>query len=447
MHGNHFLYCRALVSSVRSSARAKPELPRQLGLLDAVSVGLGAIIGAGIFVLIGVAAGLAGPGVLLAVVVSGVSASLTALSFCELGAALPRAGGVYEYGHTLISPFVGFIMGWLWVSGNIVLGATASLGFGNYLSSAFPSISPRAAALGLVLVVTLLNAVGTKLTAGVNNAIVAAKVLVLVAFSAVGLASVDPANLGNPLGRGIAPVLQAAGLFYFAYIGFPRISTMAEEVKDPERTIPRAILLALFISMAVYLLTAAAAVGLVGWERLSRSQAPLAEAAEVIGLFPLLYAGGLLATFSVVLTSVMGQSRVFFAMARNGEAPYFLSRVHRRFGTPVYTVLLSGAIMAALVLTVDLSSLAGLTSICVLTTHVLTNYAALRLPREGARVRFDLRGVPVHAYLGMLLSAVLVASLAPSSGVPGLLVSLLGAAWYVAHRSLRARFKEATGWG
>lgn len=242
-------------------------------------------------------------------------------------------------------------------------------------------------------------------------------------------------------------MLQAAGLFYFAYIGFPRISTMAEEVKDPERTIPRAILLALFISMAVYLLTAAAAVGLVGWERLSRSQAPLAEAAEVIGLSPLLYAGGLLATFSVVLTSVMGQSRVFFAMARNEEAPYFLSRVHRRFGTPVYTVLLSGAIMAALVLTVDLSSLAGLTSICVLTTHVLTNYAALRLPREGARVRFDVRGVPVHAYLGMLLSAVLVASLAPSSGVPGLLVSLLGAAWYVAYRSLRARFKAAPGRG
>ncbi len=423
----------------------KPVLPRQLGLLDAVSVGLGAIIGAGIFVLIGIAAGLAGSGVLLAVVLSGVSASFTALSFCELGAALPRAGGVYEYGHTLISPFVGFIMGWLWVSGNIVLGATASLGFGNYLSSAFPGIPPRAAALGLVLVVTLLNAIGTKLTAGVNNVIVAVKVLALVVFSAVGLANVNPANFGNPLGRGLAPVLQAAGLFYFAYIGFPRITTVAEEVKDPERTIPRAILLALFISMAVYLLTAAAAVGLIGWERLGESQAPLAEAAEAIGLSPLLYAGGLLATFSVVLTSVMGQSRVFFAMARNEEVPYFLSRVHRRLGTPIYTVLLSGVIMAVLVLTVDLSSLAGLTSICVLSTHVLTNYAALRLPREGLKVRFDVRGVPVHAYLGALLSIALVASLAPSSGVLGLLVFLLGTAWYMSYKGLRSKLKRRPG--
>jgi len=423
----------------------KPELPRQLGLLDAVSVGLGAIIGAGIFVLIGIAAGLAGSGVLLAVVLSGVSASFTALSFSELGAALPRAGGVYEYGHTLISPFVGFIMGWLWVSGNIVLGATASLGFGNYLSSAFPGIPPKAAALGLVLVVTLLNAIGTKLTAGVNNVIVAVKVLVLVVFSAVGLANVNPANFGNPLGRGLAPILQAAGFFYFAYIGFPRISTMAEEVKDPERTIPRAILLALFISMAVYLLTAAAAVGLIGWERLSESQAPLAEAAEAIGLSSLLYAGGLLATFSVVLTSVMGQSRVFFAMARNEEVPYSLSRVHRRLGTPMYTVLLSGTIMAVLVLTVDLSSLAGLTSICVLSTHVLTNYAALRLPREGLKVRFDVRGIPVHAYLGVLLSMALVASLAPSSGVLGLLVFLLGTAWYVSYKGLRTKLKRKPG--
>ncbi|MEM4853256.1 MAG: amino acid permease, partial [Thermofilum sp.] len=244
------------------------QLQRQLSLLDAVSVGLGAIIGAGIFVLIGIAAGIAGSGVLLAVVLSGVSATFTALSFCELGAALPRAGGPYEFGHTLISPFTGFMMGWLWVSGNIVLGATASLGFGSYLSSAFPEIPVKAAALGLIALVTLLNVLGAKLSASVNNLIVVLKLLALVAFSAAGLPRVQPANLGGVLDKGLLAVVQASGLFYFAYIGFPRITTLAEEVKDPERNIPRAILLALAVSSTIYLLVAVTAVGTVGWVRL-----------------------------------------------------------------------------------------------------------------------------------------------------------------------------------
>lgn len=412
-------------------------LRRQLDLLDAVSVGLGAIIGAGIFVLIGVAAGIAGSGVILAVVLSGVSAAFTALSFCELGAALPRAGGPYEFGHTLISPFAGFMMGWLWVSGNIVLGATASLGFGSYLSSAFPEIPVKTAALGLIAFVTLINILGAKLSASVNNIIVALKVLALVVFSAAGLPHVRLENLADLLDRGVLAVAQASGLFYFAYIGFPRITTLAEEVKDPERNIPRAILLALAISAAVYLLVAVTAVGVVGWVKLSTSQAPLAEAAEGLGLKPFLYAGGLLATFSVVLTSVMGQSRIFFAMARNMEMPYTLSKLHGRFGTPVYTILLSGTVMAVLVLTVDLTSLASLTSFCVLITHVLTNYAALRLDRANLRVRYDVGGIPFHSYAGMLLSTALVLSLLSSAASLGAAVILLGALWYVGYAKLK----------
>lgn len=412
------------------------QLRRQLGLLDAVSVGLGAIIGAGIFVLIGVAAGIAGSGVLLAVVISGFSAAFTALSFCELGAALPKAGGPYEFGHSLISPFTGFMMGWLWVTGNIVLGATASLGFGNYLASALRGVPAVAAALSLILIVTLLNILGTKLSASVNNLVVALKILVLVIFSAAGLAHLRTENFSGVLDKGPLAIAQAAGLFYFAYIGFPRITTLAEEVKDPERNIPRAILIALAVSAAVYFFTALAAVGTVGWERLSSSPAPLADAAEELGLAPVLYAGGLLATFSVVLTSVMGQSRIFFAMARHGEMPYVLSRLHSRFKTPIYTILLSGSVMTALVLTINLEELASLTSFCVLVTHVLTNYAALKLDRRAARVRYDVKGVPVHSYAGMLLSALLALSLMRSAAVLGGAVILLGAAWYSVYTRL-----------
>lgn len=417
-------------------------MKRQLTLIDAVSVGLGAIIGAGIYVVIGLAAAQAGPAVVLAVVLAGLSASLTALSFCELGATLPRAGGVYEYGHTLIHPLVGFVMGWMWVSGNIILGATASLSFGYYLASAFPWVDPRAGAVALILAVTAVNAIGVKLSAGVNNVIVAGKVLALVVFVALGVSRVDPMNFWNFMPHGFGPVVTAAALFYFAYIGFPRISTMAEEVVDPEKNIPRAILMSLYISMAIYVSTAAVAVGLVGYEALASSTAPIARAAEELGLKAVVEAGALLATFSVVLTSVMGQSRVFFAMARNGEVPYALSKVHPRLGTPVNSVLLSGFLMLTLALTLDVSSLASLTSFNVLFTHVLTNIAALRLYASGTpKKKYAVRGVPVHAYAGALMSLALSLSLGAPVILAGLANAALATAWFYAYRSLSAARK------
>jgi len=420
-----------------SSHGSEPRLRRQLSLLDAVSVGLGAIIGAGIFVVIGLAAGLAGPAVVLSVIISGVSATFTALSFCELGASIPRAGGVYEYGHTLIHPLVGFVMGWMWVSGNIILGATASLSFGFYLASAFPWVDPKLGAVLLILSVTLVNVLGAKLSAGVNNVIVAGKVLALTVFVLVGVFGINPSHFQNFMPRGFLPVLTAAGLFYFAYIGFPRISTMAEEIVNPEENIPKAILLALYISMALYVATAVVAVGLVGYESLASSTAPIATAAERLRVKPVVEAGALLATFSVALTSVMGQSRVFFAMARNREVPYRLASVPERFGTPVYSILLSGALMLALALSMDISGLASLTSFSVLFTHVLTNIAAIELRAAGRpRKSYSLRGVPVHAYLGAFLSLVLSLSLGLATVIAGLLNMALAVAWYYSYKLL-----------
>jgi len=416
--------------------RGGASLRRELSLIDAVSVGLGAIIGAGIFVLIGIAAGLAGPAVLLAVLISALSATFTALSFCELGSALPRAGGVYEYGHELIHPMAGFLMGWMWVSGNIVLGATASQGFGYYLSALVPGVSFRLAAAALVALVTLLNALGTKLSASVNNAFVAVKVGVLVLFSALGLLNVNPSNFHPFAPHGFAPVLQAAALFYFAYIGFPRIAVMAEELRDPERDLPRAILTALWSSAVIYLLVALAAVGVVGWERLAASTAPLEDAARMLGAGWVVGVGGLVATFSVVLTSVMGQSRVFFAMARNREMPPTLSAVHPKLGTPICSVLLSGSIMTALVLALDISGLAMVTSFLVLLSHTLTNIADLKLYLLGRKPPFKAPLRPLHAAAGAILSAVLAFSVEPRARAFGCAVLLAGALWYLLYTRL-----------
>jgi len=411
---------------------SKPTLKRKLGLLDATSIGLGAIIGAGIFVVIGVATGMAGPGVLVSVVIAGVSATFTAFSFAELGAAMPRAGGVYEYGHEMISHAVGFLIGWLWIAGNIVLGATASLGFGNYFSSVFTFVPAKLAALGIIALVMLVNVIGIKQSALLNDLLVIAKVGVLLLFVLTGLPKIQLSNFSTLYPHGLFAVIQAAALFYFAYIGFPRIATTAEEVKEPEKTIPRAILAALTVSILIYIFTSVTAVGLIGYERLGSSPTPIADAADTLGLRDIVEVGALLATFSVILTSVLGQSRVVFAMARNEEMPSFLSRIHSRFDTPVYSVLLSGAIMAVLSFNLDLAGLASMGSFCVLATHVLTNYSAFKLfrrtPASELRFRAPLR--PINSIVGALLSLILLTGLPLETMVIGLVASMAGVIWY-----------------
>ncbi|MCX8179862.1 MAG: APC family permease [Thermofilaceae archaeon] len=406
------------------------SLKRQLGLLDSLSIGLGAIIGAGIFVLIGIAAGLAGPAVLLAVLISCLSATFTALSFAELASALPKAGGVYEYGRALIHPIVGFLMGWMWVAGNIILSATASQGFGYYLSALVPVVDYKAAAAMLVIAVSVVNALGTRLSAGVNNVLVVAKTAVLLFLVGVGLWRVEFSNFTPFVPHGFTRVLEATALFYFAYIGFPRVSALAEEVKDPEKNLPKAILFALWISALIYLLVTYTAVGVSGWVKLSESKAPLETVARQLGIPWVVGVGGLLATLSVVLTSVMGQSRVFFAMARNGEIPTFLARVHERFKTPFYAVALSSVVMLVLVLTIDITGLAMSTSFLILMSHVFTNIAAFQLYRRRVEAPFKAPSRPLHCVLGMSMSLLLALSVERRAQIFGAAIAAAGVAWY-----------------
>ncbi|MBO3801909.1 MAG: amino acid permease [Thermoproteota archaeon] len=420
------------------SEEAKPTLKRKLNLVDAISIGIGAIIGAGIFVLIGVAAGLAGPAVFIAVIISGLSATFTALSFSELGSALPKAGGVYEYGHELISPSIGFVLGWMWIFGNIVLGATASLGFGFYVSSIFSFIPFKVGAAIVILFVVLINIIGVKQSAIVNNVIVLIKVGVLILFVILGLPKIKLSYFDDLFPNGFIPLLQAAALFYFAYIGFPRISTTAEEVKNPEKNIPLAILFSLFVSSVIYLFTSITAVGLIGYKSLGSSSTPVADAASELGIRGIVTLGALCATFSVILTSVMGQSRIFFAMARNEEMPHMLSKIHSKFETPVYSILVSGLIMLTLALTVDISNLAYLGSFSVLFTHVFTNYASIKLSKLNLDNSnyFKVPFRPFHAFLGLLLSFVLLISSGLTTIASGIFVCILGFVWYYSYKKI-----------
>ena len=301
------------------------ELKKTFGLFDAFNIGIGAIIGAGIFVVTGIGASLAGPALLISLLISAGIAAFTALSFAELSVLIPKEGGGYEFAHELISPFAGFITGWLWLLSNVVVGAVVSLGFAHYFALFFP-IPVHITAVIACIIITTINYLGARDLEVVNNALVVFKLFILVCFVVFGISAINQGNITSSfLPHGSIGVLQGAAFMFFAFAGFARITVIGEEVKDPKKTIPRAILLALGVSTIIYLLVSYTAIGLVGYQGLANSGSPLADAAHLEGstMVLLISLGALAATFSVLLTTLLGTSRVSFAMARNKDLPRF----------------------------------------------------------------------------------------------------------------------------
>jgi APA family basic amino acid/polyamine antiporter len=334
-----------------------PGLKPTLGLLDATAIGVGAIIGAGIFVVTGIAAARAGSAVVVSMLIAAAISLLTALSFAELTAWMPKEGSVYELARRLLSPFAGFVTGWMWIVSNTFAGAAVSLGFAYYVAALAPDVPARWLAAGVCLAFTALNHFGVRASAVLNNALVLAKLLVLVLFCLLGALYVRRANF-TPFDPASLGVLSGASYIFFAYGGFARVAVLAEEVKDPERNVPRAILLSLAISTTFYVSVGLVAVGLVGASRLAASGSPLTEAIQVTGsraAVSAVSAGGMLATASVLLTSVLGVSRVAYAMARSGDLPGVFGRLHPTHDMPSGSLWITGAVMAVLVVFVDLT--------------------------------------------------------------------------------------------
>ncbi len=410
-------------------AKTQVKLKRALNLLDAVSIGLGAIIGAGIYVVVGIAAGAAGPGVILSVILAGIIASFTALSFAALSSTITKEGGAYEYVYELISPSLGFFTGWFWVFGQIVAGAAVSLGFATYMAVLIP-LPVKFVAAGGCLLFMFLNLIGVKQSSLVNDALVASKVLVLCIFVAVGALYIKFSNFAPLMPNGFSGVVSGAALIFFAFLGFGRITTISEEVKNPERVIPLSILLALGISSILYLLVSFTAVGIVGSSALSSSGSPLAVAmgATGNGLAVLVVSiGGILATASVLLTTVLGVSRVSFSMARNKQIPEFINTIHPQFRTPYISILLSGFLMAALAFFGDLKQVISLASFVVISTHVLVNYAAFKV-RD--KCSFKIPFYPIPPLLGIVSCAALMLFLLPDVWGVALIVLLAGFVFY-----------------
>jgi basic amino acid/polyamine antiporter, APA family len=412
------------------------KLKRSIGLWSAVAINVGAIIGGGIFVVTGIVAGYADSGLIISIIIAGIIAFITATSFAKLTAWQPLEGGVYEYGRQLISPFSGFLAGWMWLVANTFTGAAVALGFAYYLTAAFPSLPTHIVAAALCLVFTTLNLIGAKESTRVNNILVTVKLAVLGFFVAFGAFYFNSGNFlpFNPLTTG---VLYGSFFIFFAYGGFARVSVVAEEVKDAKRNVPKALLLSLGISMVVYVLVAIVAVGLLNPSGLAASGSPLGAAMSVTGnslAVQVVAVGGLVATASVLLTAILGVSRMAYSMARRNDLPSALARVHHRFFTPYYAILVAGILMAALVF-VDLTSVVAVSTFALLFTYCTVNISAFKL-KQGSR-----RG-KVLPLLGlatciMLLAFILFAS--TQAWIVGVVFLFAGTVYYVLHKKLQKK--------
>jgi APA family basic amino acid/polyamine antiporter len=415
--------------SVETQRGSSTELKRTLGLFDATAISIGAIIGAGIFVVTGIVAGLAGPSLVISIVLAGCIASFSALSFAQLSAYMPEEGGGYQYAYSMVSPYAGFLAGWMWIFSNLFVGAAVSLGFANYLAALFPALSENvvnAVAVAFCLLFTFLNYVGVRQSAIVNNVLVVSKILILVFFIVLGLGFVNFRNFSPVAPNGSLGTLQGTALIFFAYFGYARITILAEEVKDASRNIPRAIILALALSTVLYALIGFVAVGLVGSNSLSQSASPLADAIGATGNPTAVFIvslGAIIATASVLLMTILGVSRMTFAMARNGQLPTFLSQIHPRFQTPHYAILMTGLLSSVLVFG-GFSRIVAVSTFALLFHHALVNLSAIRLKAENRRY-------PVFvSVMGFLLCLALLVFLSSDAWFIGIASLIIGSFYY-----------------
>ena len=402
-----------------------PQLKRDLGLLDAIGIGFGAIIGAGIFVVTGVAAGIAGPALLAGLLIAALAATANALTSAQLAAEYPLAGGTYEYGYRLLHPWAGFAAGWMFLASKIAAAGTVALGLAGYLDALLPGLSPRLVAVSAVAVFTLLNYVGTKGSSRFNLAIVSVSIGALILFVCIGAGSVRLANLRPFAPGGWRGTLEAAALLFFAYTGYARIATLAEEVRDPKRVIPRAIVLTIGGAVFLYLAVAIVALGAIGADAMAATPAPLSAAAHAFPsawVAPIVAIGGVTAMLGVILSQLLGLSRMVFAMARRGDLPRFLEDIHPKYHVPGRAVLAVGAVAAVVAATGTLRGVASAASFTILVYYGIANVAALRMPRA-AKLYND--AVPMF---GIVSCAILALSLTPWVIATGTGVLLVGMA-------------------
>lgn len=419
-----------------------PSLHRVLGLTEVTAGGVGIIIGAGIYVLLGAATAHAGALVWLAFLLAAVMSALTGLSYAELSSMFPSAAGEYEYTRNAMPEWVAFVVGWTMISGLVVAAATVSIGFARYLGYFVP-IDARLAALGLLAIVSGIAMVGIKQSARLTVGLSAIQVGGLVLVIAVGSRHVGEVDLW--VGHGAAGVVGGAALVFFAFIGFDEVITLAEETRDPTRTVPRALLLALGLSTGLYVAVAVSAVSVLGAEALAASPRPLADVmAHALGSGGATVVAGiaLVTTTNTTLLAVTAASRVMYGMAAQAALPRALAVVHPVRGTPIRTIAVTACVAAVFAAFGNFTVIAAVTDFAVYVVFIAVNTTVIILRRTRPALRRPFSsggavcGLPVVPVLGLASVGIMMTQLEPFAIGVGSALSAMGlaAGWLLRSR-------------
>lgn len=404
----------------------QPQLKRVIGLPGAMMMGLGSIIGTGVFVSLGIGAGIAGPSVLLAIMLAAGVAMCNGLSSAQLAANHPVSGGTYEYGHRWLNPSLGFTAGWMFLCAKSASAATAALGFAGYIAHATGMGASLPLAVGVVVLVTVIALSGIERSNRVNIVIVSIVILALMIFVGTGFSSaVKNKAAFQPLfdGGKLTDLLQATALMFVAFTGYGRIATLSEEVAEPRRTIPRAVIVTLLISMALYLSVAFVGIGVNGFENLDGSLALASKSVSNAALPTVMLVGATVAMVSVLLNLVLGLSRVVLAMGRRGDLPKATARISESTSVPAVATVGVAVLIAGLVCVGDVKLTWSFSAFTVLVYYAITNLCAIRM-KPGERL------YPIWpAYLGLAACLTLAFFVDWEIWLTGLGLIIFGLAW------------------
>jgi APA family basic amino acid/polyamine antiporter len=428
--------------------RKHPRLEREIGFWQVVLAGVGIILGAGIYVLIGRAAALSGNAVWMSFLVSALVAMFTGLSYAELSSMFPKAGAEYAYTRKAFGQRMGFVVGWMLVLSGFVFSSTVALGFAGYFSSLFgsPVILTAAVLIALLAAILYYGVKESVWFAVVFTLIEASGLVIIIALAAPYLGTVD--YLSFP---GLPGIFQAAALIFFAYIGFEQITRLSEETRRPERNIPRALILSIIITTVLYVLVAVSAVSVLDWQALGSSEAPLADvAARALGpgAFTAMSVIALFATSNTVLLMMLATSRILYGIGRSFSADNPFARLHSRRRTPWVATL---AVMAFSMLFLgvgDIGTVASITDFLIFLTFMIINLAVIRIRYLGYdrirrfRMPLNIGRFPLIPVMGVVSCLVLMACMDATIMIYSIVLVAIGFILFeiLNRKGIRARF-------
>ncbi len=409
-------------------------LNRVLGPIGLLMMGIGVIIGAGIFILTGIASAFyAGPAIVISFIISGIACMFTALCYAEFATMVPVAGSVYTYSYVTLGELWAWIIGWDLILEYLVIVAAVAIGWSNYFVEIFSSVGinlPNALvnppgveggiinfpAVLIVLIIMSLLIIGVRESSRFNAVIVFIKLSVILLFVAIGIYHINPVNYNPFFPYGFIGVFKGAAIIFFAYIGFDALTTAAEEVKNPQRTLPIAIIGSLIISSILYIVVALILNGILPYSAFKETAAPVAFALQNIGISwasIVVSVGAICGITSVILVGLFGQTRVFFAMARDGLLPGPFAQIHERFKTPVTSIAVVGSIAAIIAAFIPITDVVQLVNIGTLAAFILISFAVIILRRQQPDIPrpFKTPFVPVVPVLAIIFCALLVIEL------------------------------------